>query len=293
METVANKLLDWAAYLEGETDRLLLEHSGVWKWHVDEPGSALVFVTGTPYAWEDLESEGRALQSELLGEYRRWSELSTSILAGSAEAVVRDLTGAQEHVFEILDQSAQTHYESIGEARKGVRERFAEIKRILEPLLEGKVGAPLLIPDTNALIYEPRLEDWEFSEFPEFELVLLPTVLAELDELKINYRRDSVRDKAERLIRQVKGYRARGQITSGVPLRKDRSTLRAVAVEPRADAALSWLNWDSADDRILCSVLELMRRSPSRAVVLVTRDLNLQNKAEFARIRYLEPPELD
>ena len=65
-----------------------------------------------------------------------------------------------------------------------------------------------------------------------------------------------------------------------------------MAVEPRRDAALGWLSWDSADDRILAAMLELMRSSPGRAVALVTRDINLQNKAEFAHLPYLEPPEL-
>jgi hypothetical protein len=47
----------------------------------------------------------------------------------------------------------------------------------------------------------------------------------------------------------------------------------------------------NADDRILASVLEVMRRFPRRPVALVTRDLELQHKAEFARIPYVEPPE--
>jgi len=292
MDTVAKRLVDWATRLEARVDELLLEHSRIWQWNVNEPGSGVVVITGTPYAWEDLDSDGRNLQTQALEEYGRWRELSRAVLEGSAESIVQDFASAQDHVLAVIDQSAQTHYESIGEARKGVEKRFAEMKRILAPLLKGDGGVPLLVPDTNALLYDPRLEDWEFSEFPEFDLVILPTVLAELDDLKMNYRRESVRDKAEQLIRRIKGYRSRGRLTDGVPLRKGRSTIRAMAVEPRPDTALSWLRWDSADDRILSSVLEIMRTSPARPVVLVTRDLNLQNKAEFATIPYSEPPEL-
>jgi predicted ribonuclease YlaK len=44
-------------------------------------------------------------------------------------------------------------------------------------------------------------------------------------------------------------------------------------------------------DRILASVVEVMRRFPRRPVVVVSRDLNLQNKAKFPRIPYMEPPD--
>jgi hypothetical protein len=37
-------------------------------------------------------------------------------------------------------------------------------------------------------------------------------------------------------------------------------------------------------------VIEVMRMKPRSAVLLVTRDINLQNKAEFANIPFVEPP---
>ena len=93
------------------------------------------------------------------------------------------------------------------------------------------------------------------------------------------------------MIGRIKGYRARGRLTEGVTLRRDRSSIRALAVEPRRVEALGWLDFENRDDRILASVIEVMRLSPARAVTLVTRDLNLQNKAEFARVPFIEPPE--
>jgi len=290
METVANRLLQWLENLEAAIDELLRVHSRIWMWN--QPGSALAVITSTPFGWEDLDAAGRNLQSRLLAEYSRWAELAMAVIAGSAESIVRDLATAQEDIRELIDQSNQTYYEDIGQARQGLQERLTEVRRVLTPLQLARSGAPLLIPDTNALLYEPRLEDWEFDDLPSFEIVLLPTVLAEIDDLKVNYRRDAVREKAERIVRQVKGYRTRGQLVDGVPLRKGRSTIRAVAVEPSRHTALSWLSWDSPDDRILSAVLEIMRASPGQAVALVTRDINLQNKADFARIPYLEPPDI-
>jgi hypothetical protein len=65
-------------------------------------------------------------------------------------------------------------------------------------------------------------------------LVLVPAAMVELDELKINHRNPDVRAKTEGVISRIKGYRARGQLTQGVPLRKD-TPIRALASEPRME----------------------------------------------------------
>ena len=123
-------------------------------------------------------------------------------------------------------------------------------------------------------------------------MILLPTVLRELDQLKVTHRNEDVPKKAEGLITRIKGYRARGSLTEGVPLRKGASTLRGVATEPDMAASLSWLDAGNDDDRLLASFLEVMRQYPHSAVILVTRDINLQNKAELARVCFAEPPDV-
>ena len=115
--------------------------------------------------------------------------------------------------------------------------------------------------------------------------------MSELDKLKVNHRSESVRQKTEQLIRRIKEYRRRGPLRSGVPIVKGRVTLSAEPIEPNMDRSLPWLDPNSTDDRILASVIEVMRNSPGSPVALVTRDINLQNKAEFAAVPVLEPPE--
>jgi predicted ribonuclease YlaK len=66
---------------------------------------------------------------------------------------------------------------------------------------------------------------------------------------------------------------------------------QALAVEPKFEETLPWLDPVNNDDRILASMIEVMRRYPRSLVALVTRDINLQNKAEFARVVFIEPPE--
>ena len=84
----------------------------------------------------------------------------------------------------------------------------------------------VFVPDTNALLYNIELGDWAFPGSSSFELVLAPSVLVELDELKVGHRNHDVREKAEGLIRRIKGYRGRGRLTDGVPLRNQASTIR-------------------------------------------------------------------
>jgi len=100
-----------------------------------------------------------------------------------------------------------------------------------------------------------------------------------------------VREKAEGLIRQIKEYRRRGKLIDGVPLVSGISTLKSIAIEPNFNQTLSWLDSSNNDDRILASFIEVMKIYPNSPVIIVTTDINMQNKAEFAGIPFIEPPD--
>jgi predicted ribonuclease YlaK len=170
----------------------------------------------------------------------------------------------------------------------------ADVKRphrLLERLHDVGEGADVFVPHTNALLHHADLEKWAFAGSSDFEVVLCPSVLVELDELKVNHRNADVRAKAEGVITRIKGYRARGQLTQGVPLRKPVSRIRALGTEPRMEDSLPWLDAGNRDDRFIASTIEIMRQHPRSAVTIVTRDINLQNKAELASIPFVEPPD--
>jgi hypothetical protein len=56
--------------------------------------------------------------------------------------------------------------------------------------------------------------------------------------------------------------------------------------------SLPWLDPASLGDRLLASVIEVMRLDPHASVIVVTRDINLQNKLEFARVPFVNPEAL-
>jgi len=177
-------------------------------------------------------------------------------------------------------------------------EAFANAERALDKQLEliahlhdPAEGDPIYVPDTNALAWNPDLETWRFAGAQQFTLVLTATVLGELDRLKVEHRNPDFRAKAEGLINRLKSYRGRGELSRGVVLRRDVSTIKTIALEPNVEETLPWLDPDSDDDRILASFVEVMRQHPRTPAILVTRDVNLQNKAEYAGLPFVEPPD--
>jgi len=55
--------------------------------------------------------------------------------------------------------------------------------------------------------------------------------------------------------------------------------------------SLTWLDPDNRDDRFIAITIEVIRQHPRSAVTIVTRDINLQSKAEVASLPFSEPPE--
>ena len=137
------------------------------------------------------------------------------------------------------------------------------------------------VPDTNALLSNPKFENWKFPAIKKFNIILIPQVLSELDKLKIYHQNESIKKKANSIIRRIKEYRRRGSLTKGVTIKKDCSKILALATEPNFKETLPWLDSDNSDDRILASFIEVIRSYPNSSVILVTNDINLQNKIEL------------
>ena len=144
--------------------------------------------------------------------------------------------------------------------------------------------SPILIPDTNAIVSNPSPTQYRpIAGNGNFVFLLLPTVLAELDALKNTHRNPVFREKVNKVITRVKGWRNQGTLRNGVTV--DRTiTVRAIAIEPSMKDTLKWLDKENRDDRIIASVLEVQSSYPNARVVLITGDVNLLNKADFARI---------
>lgn len=166
--------------------------------------------------WLPLEEKGRQLQTRILEEYRRFVAIMRTLLRSLPERSLNTFDQNFETIIRIIEQQSPTPFISTQEALDRVIRGLTEQTGLLDSLYDSSAGQDVYVPDTNALLYNPQLETWRFSDSPKFTLILIPAVLKELDELKILHRNENVRDKADSLITRIKGYRSRGMLTKGV-----------------------------------------------------------------------------
>lgn len=132
----------------------------------------------------------------------------------------------------------------------------------------------------------------KIADQEDFIFIIVPTVLEELDKLKIMHRDLDFKEKVKKTIKRIKGYRNQGDLLKGVKVDK-KIIVKMLAKEPNFDTTLRWLDKLNNDDRIIASALEIQRKHPASLVILVTADMNLQNKSAMASLFFEEPPEIN
>lgn len=252
-----------------------------------EPGDG--FITTKPYAFRELSASGYQIQARVREEAEHFFSLVKNLFRSQPKDVMQDVERAEKLVLVLVDQKREG-YSSVESLTRAINNGIQGVVELLSRVYDPGAGTPILVPDTNALIYNPIFTDWIYPDLGEFILIVTPTVLSELDQLKVVHRVDGVREKTEKIVRQLQEFRRRGSLRDGVPIVKGKSSLRSMAAEPSMADSLGWLDSENADDRIIASTIEIIRRNPSSPVALVTRDINLQNKADHARLPTLMPP---
>jgi hypothetical protein len=293
MNTVLDNLRMEATRLRHILEELLA-HSSIKRWH--DPNTSEFGYMGGHFRWEPLDDEGRQAQAKSLEEYRRFYSVVSTLLREQPEDTLGTLEETNTTILELIQQQTPLYTADPNSHFDGALKAIDSQIGLLDRLHGHGDRKPVFVPDTNALIFNPAIEEWRFDGVAQFTILLTPPVLAELDSLKVNHRVEAVRDKSEKVIRQLKEYRRRagaagGRLADGVTLVNGLSDIVAIATEPKMDASLPWLDPANKDDQILAAVIEVMRMRPRSPVLLVTRDINLQNKAEFANVQFVEPPD--
>lgn len=253
---------------------------------LERSGGGVVIIA--PEFWfEDLSPEQKNQQIGLVKRYDHTFELIQLLFSGSPPDVHRDIKDADSHLRKWLQLDSNWSI-SLDRDHNEVefRKAFAEFEKLVAVLAATPTTEVIVVPDTNVLL-DHRMPT-EFRRLvgrEEFTILLLPTILAELDSLKVNHRNESVRDKAKSVIRFIKGWRNQGSLISGIKIHKT-ITVRTVPTEPRASYFPSWLDKENSDDRVIASVLQVSAENPTAELLLVTGDINLQNKAEFASLEF-------
>lgn len=256
----------------------------------DERESGPIVIWPNPYLWQKLPQSGQQIQEALYESYGRLRDTVLTLLRGRVPQVQKSFERADKTTTNFVTQKVASS-RSVEKVVQQVTEAVDKLISLVADATDGSDHRPVFVPDTNALLHSPQIENWTFTDAQKFRLVLTPTVLSELDQLKVVGRVEGLREKAERIIRQIKEYQRRGSLSHGVVIRKNISELIALATEPDMSLSLPWLNEGNADDRLIASVIEVMRIYSRSPVVLVTRDINAQNKAAFAGLQFEEPPD--
>lgn len=245
----------------------------------------LVVYVGPDFHWGDLNPEQQALQLELKREFDPLSELMRLLLHGASKKLLERLDEADKHFREWLEFQGwnASLSRNVDGNVQALRASAEELGAILDVLDHTGRKDLLLVPDTNSLLSTCDPVTYRSVAASSFRFILLPTVLGELDALKIEHRNADVREKAKAAIKRVRGWRDQGPLLSGVTV--DGSiVVQAIHREPDMESTLSWLDPAVKDDRILAGVLQLQAENPAARVILVTGDINLQNKADAALV---------
>ncbi|RBM30782.1 PhoH family protein [Vibrio tarriae] len=151
----------------------------------------------------------------------------------------------------------------------------------------GDTDRKLFVLDTNILLHEPLA----IYSFKEHDVVIPMTVLEELDRIK-DSKRDVARDArvAIRALEHLFHDATPEEITEGIPLSKQEGATGTISIlaDYEVHETVKAFTDKEGDNRILNAVLYLQAQRTPRAVVLVTKDINMRLRAKGAGVLYVE-----
>lgn len=268
----------------------LSSYSKITKWNNNNSNSGIVIIA-PPYKWGKLSDEGKQLQGRILKQYNRLTDMIKILIIDLPKQNLNFLEKTMPQVLEIIEQNKTLFSSSPQECLNKAIGKIDDQLKMLDGLYDSNPNTIIYVPDTNAILTNPNLEKWVFEEVEGYTVVLVPVVLSELDKLKIDGRHETLRDKAKSFIKKIKEYMRRGTISEGVKL-SGKNKIKTIAVEPNFEKTLPWLDETNNDDRMIASYIEVVRQHPRSNVILVTADINMQNKAAFANAMFIDPPEI-
>lgn len=242
------------------------------------------------YFYKQPTSKQLQLQMQLKKEYPAWFESFSILLNDAALDFLHNIRTTDEYIRHVIDLKDNPYLEATIEENKAV---FLVMKQAFKDYLDFLNSSKqeiILILDTNALIKNHDFTTYkEITGTDKFTVIIVSTVIKELDGLKIKNLDPEFRKKVEKVFTYLGGLRKQGSMLEGVTV-DHTITVKMRAKEPSHDVLRSDIDLANMDDRILQTMLEIQRDNPSSTIILVTSDMNLQNKAEMFDLPYVETP---
>ena len=210
-----------------------------------------VVVVCPEYYWRDRNPEQSNVQLKLKREFESWLEHVKISFKNAPDDIQYKLDEAETayRIWVELDSNWSLNFDK-AQNERNLRTAAAAFDKILDVLDAGKSSSILVVPDTNAELTQRKPDPVQYRALigsDTFTFLLLPTVLSELDKLKNLHRNPDFREKAEKTITRIKGWRKQGSLSSGVVVDKS-IQIRALHNEPNMKNTLSWLDAEVLDD---------------------------------------------
>lgn len=251
----------------------------------------VIFISPNGNHWfNPIPSEGIQQQNLLLQKFDKLSKLIEAIIDETVETQKDSIKENLEKIKDLIMQNKATWYKSASEAIKDVNDSIDNVVNTFCNIFPASNEEAFLVVDSNALYDNPDIETWQFTDINRFVIVLPSSILTEIDRHKIEHKNEQIRKKALKIINKIKEYRRRGKLTEGITIVKNHIKLLGISVEPNFESSLPWLDPNNDDDKIIATTIELMRTNADKPIIVISSDINLQNKCEFAEIPYNEPP---
>jgi len=260
---------------------------------INDSDSGIVIMFPQFYYSSETNNEQKKIQFKLKTLFNEWIEHFLLLFKDAPDITNNEIKATIKYIkCKIELESDWGLSDDPKKNIKRIKEEFQKFQNLL-CIHHSQPSHNLIIPDTNSLIICPEFSGYrDILNIETPTIILLPTVLSELDKLKVEHKNPDCREKAKSVIKRIKGLRNQGDLLSGVTFDKN-ICIKAIAKEPNFSRTLDWIDKENNDDRIIASILEIQRFYPSDITILVSADINLQNKATLAKIPFLEPPILE
>lgn len=243
----------------------LLDASTIRNVNPNTPGSDIFVVGAADWGWGPSDPALSAVQMRLAARYRAWFVRFRLLFPHPTPDVTSDIDEVDNFVQSWIERPDKWDHtiRTIDPAKEVAAKKFATFDRLLETASHAGSDTLRLVPDTNALIRNPDLASYaRATPSRTFTVHLVPTVIAELDDLKDRGRTPELRDQVQGVVRRLKGLRDKGNLAAGVKLTKT-VTVQTEAREVDVRAVLDWLDPSVPDDRVLAAALRLQSDHPS------------------------------
>src|SRR5262249_40612083 len=127
--------------------------------------------------WNHLSPEGMRSQAAGLSRYQMFDAIARVLLSGQPEKVLAEFEERDQIILAAVQQNGSPRQGTPQHVLEEVNQALDDQLALITNLFDGSEGGAVVVPDTNALLYNPSLEDWTFDGIPRFTVLLLPTVL--------------------------------------------------------------------------------------------------------------------